>query len=224
MMANKEVKRLDPIRIMLVEDDEEWLKALTAFLDNEIDFRVVAAVPNREKALEILDDSSIGLDVILMDINLTGNNYDGIYLAAEVSQIRKVKIIMVTSLQEERLIIDSFTAGAVHYVHKTRFHEIPAAIRSVARDTTPFEVLLEEFSKLKRAELLKNLSPSEREIFGMIESGMTQRQIGESLFKSSSTLKTQVKSILKKLGVKSSKEAIRKVRMKGIMGETKECD
>lgn len=215
---------MNPIRIMLVEDDEEWLKALTSFLDNETDFRVVAAVPNREKTLETLNDSSIGLDVILLDINLTGNNYDGIYLAAEVSQIYKVKIIMVTSLLEEKLIIDSFTAGAVHYVHKTRFHEIPAVIRSVVRDTTPFDVLLGEFAKLKQAELLNNLSPSEREIFEMIESGMTQRQITESLFKSSSTLKNQIKSILKKLGVKSSKEAIRKVRMKGFVGETAEID
>lgn len=209
---------------MLVEDDEEWLKALTTFLDNETDFRVAAAVRDREKALEILNDAGIGLDVILLDINLTGNNYDGIYLAAEITQSRKVKIIMVTSLQEEKLIIDSFTAGAAHYIRKTHFHEIPSIIRSVTRDTTPFEVLLEEFSKLKREELLNSLSPSEREIFGMIESGMTQRQIGDKLFKSLSTLKTQITSILKKLGVKSSKEAIRKVQMKGIVGETQEID
>ncbi|HEX3044552.1 MAG TPA: response regulator transcription factor [Bacillota bacterium] len=205
------------IMIMIVEDDQEWLKAMTSFLNNETDFYVAKAVSSREEALQTINDSDQPIDIILMDINLTEDNLDGIYLTAQINQIRKVKIIMLTSLHNEKIIRDSFAAGAVNYIEKTNFKEIPSLIRSVHYHTSPVEILLQDYYRLRRMELLGALTAAEREIFELVESGMTQSQIEKKLYKSASTLKTQVSNILKKLGVSSSKEAVMKVRMMGIV-------
>jgi NarL family two-component system response regulator LiaR len=205
------------IRIMIVEDDQEWLKALTDFLNDETDFYVIAAASSREDALQVINDTSQVIDIILMDINLTEDNLDGIYLAAQIGQIRKVKIIMLTSLNNEKIITDSFAAGAVNYIEKTNFREIPSLIRNVHCHTSPVEILLQDYYRLKRMELLGALTSAEREIFELVDSGMTQSQIEKKLYKSPSTLKTQIGNILKKLGVSSSKEAVMKVRMLGIV-------
>jgi Response regulator containing a CheY-like receiver domain and an HTH DNA-binding domain len=77
-------------------------------------------------------------------------------------------------------------------------------------------LLINEFSRLKKEEQLQDLSTPEKEIFNLIEQGYTQAAIGQKLFKTQNTIKTQIKSILKKLKVKNTKEAVEKVRLKGI--------
>lgn len=205
------------ITIMIIDADREWLEAMKVYLNSETDFYVTAAVSGQEEALQVINDPSRLVDIILMGINLTGDNRDAIYLAAQINQIRKVKIIMLTSLNDEKIITDSFAAGAVNYIEKANFKEIPSLIRSVYHRTSPLEILLRDYYRLKRMELLWDLTAAEREIFELVESGMTQSQIEKKLYKSESTLKTQVRNILKKLDVSNSKEAVRKVRMMGIV-------
>jgi NarL family two-component system response regulator LiaR len=205
---------LNKIRVLLVDDNINWTKEMMKFLDKEEDIRVVAYAVNSEEALNSIKDNEI--DVILMDINLTGNKYDGIYLTAEITQFSKAKIIMLTSLSNEDIIVDSFKAGAVNFISKEEYLSIPNIIRSTYKTITPLEVLLKDYSRLKTEEQLRSLSPAENEIFGLLEKGCTQIEIQKNLFKSESTIKNQIGQILKKLCVKSSKEAIKKVRMKGI--------
>jgi NarL family two-component system response regulator LiaR len=83
------------------------------------------------------------------------------------------------------------------------------------------EALLKEFTRLKREEQLKELTAAEREVFDMIEQGYTQSQIGRMLHKTESTLKNQVNKLLKKLGVRSSREAVKKVRRKGLVMQSR---
>jgi CheY-like chemotaxis protein len=66
------------------------------------------------------------VDIILMDINLSENNMDGYMPAAEISQTKIVKIIMLTSIESEEVIRNSFTAGAVNYILKSNYTEIPS--------------------------------------------------------------------------------------------------
>ncbi|MDB5054454.1 MAG: DNA-binding response regulator [Bacilli bacterium] len=205
---------MNKIKILIVEDDLDWLRLMTCFLNNEHDFIIVGTASNKEDALQLVKTEDI--DVILMDINLSENNYDGIYAASEICQIKKVKVIMLTSLIEHETITQSFTAGAVNFIHKTRFQEIPAAIRLAVHPFSPIEVLLKDYHRLKHEEELKPLTQSEREVFELVEKGYTRSQMEQKLFKSESTLKNQVNSMLKKLGVKSSKEAIEKVHKRGI--------
>jgi NarL family two-component system response regulator LiaR len=151
-----------------------------------------------------------------MDINLNGNENDGILAAMDILQFSNAKIIMLTGIDDASAMMDSFTAGAVHYVLKENYIEIPNVIRLLYKNDTPFKLLINEFSRLKKEEQLHNLSSPEKEIFNLIEQGYTQGEIAKMLFKTENTIKTQVKSILKKLNVKNTKEAVQKMQLKGI--------
>lgn len=207
---------MNPIRIFLVEDDPDWIKAMTVFLNGQEDMLVAGAAQTPEQAAEMA--RVLSFDVVLMDIQLTPGQLDGIYAAADILEIRpQAKVIMLTSMDDEQTITQAFTAGAAQYIEKTRFKELPAAIRGAALHAGPMEALLKEYSRLKREEQLRGLTQAEREVFELMEEGYTHAQIEHKLFKSESTLKNQINKILKKLGVKSGKEAVEKVRRKGIV-------
>jgi DNA-binding NarL/FixJ family response regulator len=207
------------IKVLLVEDDADWIKA-TSFLNHEEDILVVGAAMQSEEAIRLA--RTLEFDVVLMDIQLTVGGTEGIYTAVEMHELHPAKIIMLTSVNDEQVIMQAFTAGAVNYIDKTRFKEIPQAIRNAYHHPSAMETLLKEFARLKREEQLKELTPAEREVFELIEEGYTQPQMEQKLFKAESTLKNQVNKILKKLGVKSSKEAVERVRRKGLQQDKDE--
>lgn len=211
-----------PIRLLLVEDDPDWTKALTVFLNQERDMLVVGTAASRGEAVSLA--RVLEFDVAVMDICLTPGQVDGIYAASEVLEQQSVKVIMLTSLAEESIITQAFTAGAVQYVVKSDYRSLPDVIRGALKGGNPMEALLKEFARLKREEQLRPLTGAEREVFELLEDGYTQPQIGRKLYKAESTLKNQVNRILKKLRVKSSKEAVEKVRRGGLMPESARSD
>ncbi|WP_341277757.1 response regulator transcription factor [Paenibacillus sp. FSL H8-0537] len=202
------------IRVLLVEDDPDWVKAMTLFLNKEADLLVVGAASTAEEALSLA--RTLSFDVALLDIQLADHQQNGIYTAVEMHRIHSAKIIMLTSMSEEDIMTQAFTAGAINYIEKTNFRQLPEAIRSAYHHPAPMEALLKEFARLKREEQLKDLTSAEREVFELIEQGYTQTQIEQKLYKAESTLKNQVNKLLKKLGVRSRKEAVEKVRRKGL--------
>lgn len=208
---------MNPIKLFIVEDDPDWIKAMTAFLNKEEDMLVVGAATTREEAVRLA--GSLEFDVALMDICLSPGRLDGIYAAMELLDIRQAKVIMLSSLEDGSVVTQSFTAGAVQYVLKTDYRSLPQTIRSSLVSNNPMEALLKEYARLKREEQLHALTGAERELFGLIEEGYSQPQIGRKLFKAERTLKNQVNNMLKKLRVKSSKEAVEKVRRGGLVPE-----
>lgn len=202
------------IKVFIVEDDTDWIKALTSFLNREPDILVVGAATNSSEALSMAQ--TIAIDVVLMDIQLDGSRLDGIHTAIMMQEYSNVKIIMLTSINDEQSMTQAFTAGAVQYLEKMRFQELPQTIRTAYHHSAPMEALLKELARLKREEQLKELTGAERQVFELIEAGYTQSQIEQKLFKAESTLKNQVNKMLKKLGVHSSKEAVEKVRRRGL--------
>lgn len=209
---------MNRIQIFLVEDDPDWIKSMTVFLNAQEDMIVVGTAESPEQAIAMAQ--ILSFDIVLMDIQLTAGRLDGIYTAAEILERKpQAKVIMLTSLGDELVIMQSFTAGAANYIEKPRFKELPAAIRSAVLRPGSMEVLLKEFARLKREEQLRGLTPAEREVFNLLDEGYTHSQMEQKLFKTESTLKNQINKILKKLGVRSSKEAVEKVRRKGIVRE-----
>ncbi len=205
---------MENIRVAIVEDDLIFQKAITNFINKQPDMMVVGVASNKIEAIGLA--KLLEFDLILMDINLNGNESDGIVAAIEILKFGNVKIIMLTGIDDAATIVDSFTAGALQYILKENYLEIPNAIRLLYKNEMPFKLLINEFCRLKKEEQLQDLSGPEKEIFNLIEQGYTQAEIGQKLYKTQNTIKTQIKSILKKLKVKNTKEAVEKVSLKGI--------
>jgi DNA-binding NarL/FixJ family response regulator len=203
---------MEKIKIALVEDDIDWLKMMIAFLNVEEEFRIVGTATNKDEAVQLA--KAVDIDIIIMDINLSGNKTDGIETAAEISDFSTAKIIMLSVFEESEIILDSFTVGAVSYLSKNNFQHIPILIKEIIAKKTPFEILLQDYQRLKRREYLAVLTAAEIEIFTLLEQGLTQREIASKLVKSADTVKIQVTNILKKLNVHCVRDAIRKVNLK----------
>ena len=205
---------MSKIRIAIVEDDVDWIKTLECFIGREDDMVVVGTASSREEAVNIARIQE--LDVILMDVNLSGNRHDGITAAVEISQLSTAKIVMLSCLKEDDVVIDSFTAGALYYICKENFKEIKNVIHCITNDFYPVKILLKEFFRLKRQDQLQELTAPEKEILALLEKGYRHSEIETQLFKSRNTIKTQIKSILKKFGARNTKEVLKKVRLNGL--------
>lgn len=209
------------IRVFIVEDDPVWRKGLIDLIRKEADIDVVGEADTKETALAWFEEEQHTADVVLMDINLTDNNLDGIEAALALSERdQEIAIIMLTSLTDEEVIIESFAATAVvNYISKSSFREIPGAIRDAyerrsAIHPTAAAALRNEFLRLKGEEDQKLLSPAEKEILQLIHEGQTQSQIEQNLHIAKRTIKNHINRILKKMGVKTSKEAAAKAKQK----------
>lgn len=175
--------------------------------------------------MELLEQN--GADVVLMDVMMS-NGPEGIWATAEIVQCYGAKVIMLSSMDEREFIFEAFKAGAVDYMVKSDFEEIPDAIRKAYQNRTSIhsvaEQMRQEFRRLKalerevRVKELKDLlTPTELQILDLIEKGHTQSQIADRFVISIRTVKAHVGNILRKLGGRNSKEAAQKVKDMGIL-------
>lgn len=204
------------IKIGIVEDDPHWQKILSNFLNAYDDFQVVWITSEKDTAISLARETKKTTDVIIMDLNLSFNERDGIYATYEICSKNDIKVIVLTSYVEGQVIRDAFTAGAVNYILKENLKELPVAILSTVKGKSPIEEVLTEYKEIKKELLLKQLTRSERTLFDLLEKGINKAEIGKLLFKTENTVKSQINSILKKLNAKTGKDAIEKVRKKGI--------
>jgi DNA-binding NarL/FixJ family response regulator len=214
------------IKVLIVEDDRDWLRGLKAYLSMQADIEVTATASTRNEAFEQLERHEI--DVILMDIMLSGD-IEGIAITAEVCQTYGTKVIMLTSLEEKEIIFEAFKAGALDYHVKSNFEGIPGAVRSAYKNHAPINAAVAdqmrmEFRRLKqlerdfkKQELKRELTSMELQILDCIDRGLTQTEISEHFVISIRTVKIHVGHILKKLNVGSSKEAAELVRSYGLL-------
>ncbi len=185
------------IRIMIVEDDPFWQNQLATDLSKEPDLEVVSLVGSKEEALSQCRLHNV--DVVLMDINLSENNLDGMDTAKEI--LRRVnpdlKVIMLTSILESDVIIQSFQSGAVNYITKSSYKDIVQAIRDAYHNRASIH---SDAAAFMRSEIqLMLLTPMEREVYELKKKGFNRTEIAEKLNKSINTIRTQVRSIRDKL-------------------------
>ncbi|WP_025028998.1 response regulator transcription factor [Caldalkalibacillus mannanilyticus] len=209
---------MNKIRILIVENDSDWLKELIKLLNSDKDILVVGTAVTKEEAVQFAQ--TIQFDIALMDINLSENNLDGIYAAFKIGKICKSKIIMLASLNDEEIIEKAFTAGAVNFITKEKYMQIPHVIREVYRTVTPIEILVRKYRNLKKEEQLKCLTPAEKAVFELVEQGYTRSQIEKKLLKTESTVKNQIKNIIKKIGGSNLKKSIEIVEMRGMFSSS----
>ncbi|UVI31488.1 response regulator [Paenibacillus spongiae] len=213
------------IRVMIVEDDPDWRRGLKAYLNKEDDITVAAEADTPELALSLASETKP--DVILLDI-MMADSPEGLRLAGELPAATGARIVMLTSMEDRSFVVEAFRAGAVNYIVKSDFADIPAAVREAAADRSAIDAaaaqhMLQEFRRLKAVEqeyeidkFKRLITPAEVQLLSMINEGYSQSQIAEKSFLSLRTVKNHVNNILRKLGGKSSKDAAKQAKDMGL--------
>jgi hemolysin D len=124
-------RRDQPIRILLVDDQNFVLELFRSYLEQESDLTVVGIANNGEAALDLM--SSTQPSVALVDIEMPGMN--GLTLTQKIAHhFEQTKVIVLSSHDEESYIRSALEAGAQGYFLKnTPAQELIHAIRFVHR-------------------------------------------------------------------------------------------
>lgn len=190
-----------PIRLLLVDDQVLISHGLKAMLELETDLQVVGIARDGRTAIEQVAISQP--DLVLMDIRMPV--MDGREATRTIcQQFPAVKILVLSTFDNDQYIADSIRAGAKGYLLKDMpVDELVQAIRLAHRGYTQMapglmEKLIAHPSETQVAALeqarsdMELLTPRERDVLCLIRDGSTNREIAEKLFVSESTVKTYV--------------------------------
>jgi NarL family two-component system response regulator LiaR len=199
---------IDHIRVMIVDDHAVVRSGLGAFFTVFPDLELIGEAENGDEAL--VRCGLLKPDVILMDLIMP--NTDGVTATRLIKEkYPAVKIIALTSFQEDDLIQGALQAGAIGYLMKNiTARELAAAIRSahagkMTLSPEAAQVLVQ--GKLQAQEY-DELTEREREVLKLMVDGLNNAEIAERLVVSLSTVKYHISNILSKLGVENRVSAV----------------
>ena len=126
----------DPITVVLVEDNDVFRESLELLLGTVPDLKVVAAVPDGRRALEVC--AQFEPDVVLMDYRLP--ELDGVETTAAIRKACPMAAVVVLTATAETEEIDAlYNAGAVACLTKDReLDDIVGAVRDAAERGAAF--------------------------------------------------------------------------------------
>ena len=195
--------------ILIIEDHELTRFGLkTAFEGCDFIDKIYEA-ESAEKGLEIASAEDVNL--IIMDLGLPGMN--GIEATKKVKSLNKdIKIVILTSHNDEAEVINSLKAGANAYCSKEiNPKRLTQVVQSVLNGAAWFDpsishIVLEAATKVQENEPQKpeknyGLTSRETQILKLITEGYSNIEIAKELFVSINTTKAHVASILQKLEV-----------------------
>jgi DNA-binding NarL/FixJ family response regulator len=206
----------EPVRVVIVDDQELFRRGLTMLIDAEDDIDVVGQAADGVAATELA--ASAVPDVILMDIRMPKRSGIDACLAIK-AVVPSANIIMLTVSDEESDLYDAIKNGASGYLLKdSSTDEVAQAIRLVAEGQsliTPSMAtkLLDEFKQMSRQGTRQQinaprLTDRELEVLRLVARGHNNREIAKELFISENTVKNHVRNILEKLQLHSRMEAV----------------
>jgi|AGTN01.2.fsa_nt_gi Response regulator containing a CheY-like receiver domain and an HTH DNA-binding domain len=214
------------IRVLLVEDHRVTRLGLRCFLDEYDDVEVVGEAGDGIEAVEQAE--SLQPDVILMDVQMP--RMDGIQASREIRKSNSdVRIVIVTTFDQEREVFAALSAGANGYCLKDVSDDrLYTAIISVFKGDIWLDAAIagKVFSALPQigdpSESHANhgggeLSARELDVLRLIVEGRSNSEIAKLLVITGDTVKSHIKHILEKLAVSDRTQAAVKALRDGLV-------
>lgn len=198
-------------KVFVVDDHELVRKGLIDLIDAEEDLSVVGSAANCEEA--VVNFAAVDADVAVLDVRLPDGN--GIELCRELISLKpELKVLMLTSFQDDEALLGAVLGGAVGYLIKDiKNLELLASIRKVAAgesflDTKLISSVTNRLRENKNpASEIYELTDQEQRVLEFIGEGMTNREIAKNMFLAEKTVKNYVSSLLRKLGLERRTQA-----------------
>ena len=206
---------MENIQILIVDDHPMMREALKTALEDEKDLTVVAEASNGIEAIAMVETHRP--DIVLMDLLMPG--MDGLEAIERlVDADPGIKVLVVTSLEDEEKVTAAIQAGALGYFPKTAPRSfLLEAIRRVA-DGVPYlpaGIAKKLFSGLRnmrtgpsRSAVDEPLTARQEEILAMLGEGRADQEIGKTLHLSDATVRSHVHRIVQRLGLKSRAQVV----------------
>jgi DNA-binding NarL/FixJ family response regulator len=193
-----------------------FVEAMELLLRAEADLAVAGTVQTEEEALAHC--SAEAPDVILLDIDQPGMDPSKVTRQL-LEACPDGRVVIITSSQDEGVVINAIEAGARGYLRKTRsVRELVGVIKMAAAGemVIPAEDMDYVLKTRRRAReehskawiLLNQLTDRERDVLRELTKGLSTADVASALSISIQTVQTYVKNILAKLDLHSKLEAV----------------
>jgi DNA-binding NarL/FixJ family response regulator len=206
----------DSVGVLIVDDDKLMRAGLRAVFSSDERIDVVGEAADGRAAID--SARRLGPDIVLMDVRMP--EMDGIAATGEVlAAAPETRVVIVTTFEQDDYVFGALAAGASGFLLKrTSPEDLIAAIHTVAEG----EALLSP-SVTRRViermagqptlgesdeERMAELTDREREVLELMGSGLTNAEIADRLVIEQSTVKTHVKRVLMKLGLRDRVQAV----------------
>jgi DNA-binding NarL/FixJ family response regulator len=203
-------------RVLLADDDDLMRAGLVELLTADPEIEIVSQAATGREAVE--QTSRLAPDVVLMDVRMP--DLDGIGATRALAQASPgVRVLILTTFEQDDYIFGALRAGASGFLLKrARPEELIAAVHTVAAGEALLSPsvtrrVIDRMAQQPTPELgdqtkLDALTPREREVLERIARGLSNREIATALAVEESTVRTHVKRILMKLGLRDRVQAV----------------
>jgi DNA-binding NarL/FixJ family response regulator len=215
---------MDPISVLIVEDDERFREAFAAVVAGAADLRLVGTAADLPQGLLLLRE--LKPQVLLVDLGLpSGSGIELIRYAHD--HLPQTDVMVVSVFGDEPHVMASLEAGATGYLLKdTQPADLAEQVRTLRAGGSPISPVIARQLLLRLApeagpspsaadEAL--LSPQERQVLTFSAKGFSFEEIARMLGVSRHTVMTYVKRSYRKLQVHSKTEAIYEARKLGLV-------
>jgi NarL family two-component system response regulator YdfI len=216
---------IEPLRILIADDHQVVREGLRMILEAEDGFEVVGEAADGVEAVE--QTGQLLPHVVLMDLRMP--RMDGLEAIGRIrSQWPEVAIVILTTYDEDELMVRGLRAGALGYLLKdtdrqTLFDSLRAAVRGeallkpevIARVLSTTNRKLPGKARREPGEL--SLTNRELEVLEGAARGERNKEIAVRLGISERTVKAHLTSVFNKLGVDSRASAVAVAMQRGLL-------
>ncbi|QOS78767.1 response regulator transcription factor [Paenibacillus sp. JNUCC31] len=213
---------MNPISLIIADDQRLLRESLHTVLDLEDDIEVVGLAEDGQQACELTEKLKPRL--VLMDVQMP--IMDGIQAIRKIKAcMPNTQILILTTFAEDEYIIEGLAAGAIGYLLKDMDkNSLLKAIRDAVEGRhmlTPgiasklaarLSVMTKTHQVSFNAQKLRyagvEFTERERQIIALMIQPMTNNQIAETLYMSVGTIKNYISVIYSKLGTSDRMQAV----------------
>ena len=212
----------EPVRLVIVDDHAIIRQGLRTMLERDGDMLVVAEAGTPQEAQAAVREQRP--DVVLLDLKLGEDEDAGLSVCRQLkADDPGVRCLVLTTFLNERLVIEAIRSGAKGYVLKDV--DAQGLVRSIlavhagesAFDSHAAAVVVKSMSGEQAADSAVSFTARESEVVRLLANGLSNRQIGQTLFISETTVKFHVHNVMGKLGVKRRAEVVYRSGQLGLL-------
>ena len=211
-----------PVRLVIVDDHAIIRQGLRTMLEREPDMLVVAEAGTPQEARAAVRE--LRPDVVLLDLKLGEDEDAGLAVCRQLkADDPGVRCLVLTTFLNERLVVEAIRSGAKGYVLKDVDAEaLVRSIRAVRSGESAFDshaaaVVVRTMSGDRAQDGAVSFTARESEVVRLLANGQSNRQIGQTLFISETTVKFHVHNVMGKLGVKRRAEVVYRSGQLGLL-------
>jgi len=205
-------------RVLIVDDHKSFAELLSFALSAQPGIECVGTADNSVSGIELAARHQP--DIVVLDIEMP--DLDGLAAAREIHEVAPQAIItVVTAHRDPAWVARASQAGASAFVPKNgsldEMLDVLLRVRRGGMLVAPSMYAATSVSAPAGAVAPPELTHREREVLGLLGSGMAAKAIARTLGISLNTCRGYVKAVLAKLGVNSQLEAVVKAQRLGLL-------